>query len=218
MAIKGLSTIVMSDYEYNKEEGKVTYSNPTITDHAIEYSLAYTLSDDNPLYADNKIQENDQGTFQSGELTLGTADMPQDMSKSLLGIKIIQKTYGTLEASEGVYDDTQKAPFEGVGLIETHQIDDTDIYRAVFLTKARFSIPEEAATTKGESVEWQTKEITGTVQRSDEVTERENGYNHPWMIDAWFSSEADATEWLMYKGGKAVPTQLKVKEEKNVQN
>ena len=203
MAIKGLSNIVISDYAFEKESGKVTYSKPTVTDHAISYALAITASEDNPLYGDNRIIENDQGAFQSGELTLGTADMPQEMSKNLLGIKVVEKTYGDITASEGIYDDDQKSPFKGVGLIEMHQIDDVNKYRAVFLLKTRFSIPEEAATTKGESVEWQTKEITGTVQRSDERGDT-NSPNHAWMIDAWFDTESEAAEWLMYKGGKPV--------------
>lgn len=221
MATKGLATPIVGNYSYDSDMGKVTYSNPTIADHAIEYSVAITTSEDNPLYGDNGIIENDSGTFQSGELTLGTADMPQNLSKNLLGIKIIEKTYGPagsqLKASEGVYDDDRAAPYKGFGIVEMHQIDNKNIYRAVFLPKVKFAMPEQAATTKGESVEWQTKSITATIMRSDETTNNpEEGYVHPWLIDAWFEKESDAVEWLMYKCGKTASEQAekaKVKKE-----
>ena len=82
---------------------------------------------------------------------------------------------------------------KGFGIIETHQINDVDRYRAVILCKTTMAIPAEAATTKGESIEWQTKEIEGTITRSDENTEN---YKHPWKREAWFDTEKEAMEYL----------------------
>ena len=72
-------------------------------------------------------------------------------------------------------------------------------YRAVFLPKVFFDIPENAANTKGQTIEWQTPTITGTIQRSDQV---DSNTSHPWMMDAWFEDEASALNWLEYKCGK----------------
>ncbi|MFQ7537660.1 MAG: phage tail protein, partial [Clostridium sp.] len=69
----------------------------------------------------------------------------------------------------------------------------------VFLPKVFFNVPEQAATTKGESIEWQTPTITGTVMRSDLVDDK---YEHPWMMDAWFQTRAEAALYLEYKCGK----------------
>ena len=55
------------------------------------------------------------------------------------------------------------------------------------------SIPSEAATTKGESIEWQTREIEGTINRSDEDTAN---YRHPWKREAWFDTQSQAMEYL----------------------
>lgn len=199
MAIKGLSIPVCGTY--SNSDGTVTYSEPFIANKAIEYSVSWTTGDDNPLYGDNGIAENDSGTFQSGELTLGTADLPAELSQKILGAKTHELSYGQSKtANETVYDDQQKSPYLGFGIIELHQIDDQDTYRAVFFPKIHFNLPEEAATTKGESVEWQTKSITATIQRSDEEN---SNYKHPWMIDAWFDSESEALEYLMYKCGKS---------------
>lgn len=209
MAIKGLSIPVCGNYNFSG--GVVTYTNGFIADKAIEYSAEFETADDNPLYADNGIAENDKGTFANGTLTLGTADLPQDLSKKLLGLTQIEETITigtdkTLAVKRNVYDDNAKAPYLGFGIIELHQINDVDKYRAVFFNKVFFKIPSEAATTKGESIEWQTKSIEGTIQRSDEViaaTTDVAGITHPWMEDAWFDSEADALTWLGYRCGYA---------------
>lgn len=200
--IKGLSIPVVGKYSNNN--GTVTYSEPTIADHAVSYGISWKTSDNNPGYADNQIQENDKSSFQSGELTLGTADLPQEISEMILGTKILDSVQfgpagSQITAEIQVYDDDMNAPYLGFGIIETHQIDDVDKFRAVFLNKVYFNLPEEAAETKGESIEWQTREITGQIMRSDEVT---SNRVHPWMEDAWFSKESDALEFLQWKCGK----------------
>lgn len=204
MAIKGLTTPVIGDYANNS--GTVTYSNPMVASQAVEYSATFETGDDNPFYANNGIQENDKGTFTSGELSLATADLPQELSKRLLGTTTRTDSVPAavaggdepLSVTVQVFDDTAKAPYLGVGVVETHQIDDVDTFRAVFFTKVYFNIPENAATTKGESIEWQNPTITGVIQRSDEAGA--NG-THPWMEDAWLETESEAIAWLMWKCG-----------------
>ena len=202
MAIKGLSIPVCGTYSYDAEEDTVTYSEPFIADSAIEYGATWTVSENGYLYADNKIKETAKGTFQTGELTLGTADLPNEIAQKIIGAKIYEATVagaGEGNVSELIYDDDQKSPYLGFGIVELHQIDDVDKYRAVFLPKVFFNIPEEAATTKGETVEFQTKSITGTIMRSDQNDEN---YKHPWLISAWFDTESEALEYLMAKCGK----------------
>lgn len=198
MAIKGLSRPVIGDY-IKGEGNAVTYSNPEVADKAVEYSVSWTTTEDNPLYADNDIAENDSGTFQSGELTLNTSDLSQDLSKRVLGLKTVETTYGEgKKATELIYDGDAKSPYLGFGIIEMHQVDGEDMYRAVFLPRIKFNLPEEAATTKGETIEWQTKSITAKILRSEVMDEN---YKKPWMIDAWFESEFEALEYLRFKCG-----------------
>lgn len=195
MAIKGLSIPIVANYAATGSN--VTYSNGMVAGAAVEYTASWTTSENNPLYGDNKIKENDAGTFQSGELTLGTTDLTQDISKLILGLKEATFSYGeSKEVKELVYDDDMKSPYLGFGVIELHQNDDVDEYRTVFLPKVQFALPENTATTKGETVEWQTPSITGTIYRSDQEDSR---YKHPWMIDAWFETESDAIAYLKAK-------------------
>mgnify|MGYP005768391135 CR=1 FL=1 len=191
MAIKGLATPVFGEYNYNGSA--VTYTNGFIAGSAIEYGVEVETSDNNPLYGDDHIIENDYGTFNSGTLTLNTSDLDQYTSKRLLGLKEVEVQVGEVQVTELVTDDDAKQTPKGFGIIETHQINDVDKYRAVILCKVAMSIPAEAATTKGESIEWQTKEIEGTVNRSDENT---TNYKHPWKREAWFDTHAEAMEYL----------------------
>lgn len=210
MAIKGLSIPVCGEYSYTSSTGAVAYTNGFIADKAVEYSAEFTTAENNPLYGDNGIAENDKGTFQSGSLSLTTTDLPQELSKKLLGLTQRTETWGEGSAQKtatvNVYDDNAKAPYLGFGIIEMHQINDVDKFRAIFFNKVFFAIPSEAATTKGESIEWQTKEITGEIMRSDEVitaTSSDDGVMHPYMEDSWFDTEALALEWLAHKCGYA---------------
>lgn len=200
MAIKGLSKLVVGKYTYSGTGNNPTYSDNETVAKMVEYSLTVNQSDDNPLYADNMEAENDKGTFQNGDLSIGTDDLTQEASTLILGTKSKTYSYATdKEAEESVYDDDRNAPYLGCGVIEQHQNNDVTKYRAVFFPKVYFNVPEQAATTRGESIEWQTPTITGKVTRSDLV---DTNYNHPWMIDAWFDTEAEALEYLEYKCGK----------------
>lgn len=203
MAIKGLSIPICGNYTYDESTGQTTYSAPFVANKAAEYSVSWSTGDDNPLYLDNGIAENDKGSFQSGELTLATGDLEQALSQKLLGTSTYTETFdanGTQEtATVQVWDDNRNSPYLGFGIIEMHQINDVTQFRPVFFPKVYFNIPEEAATTKGESIEWQTRTITGMIMRSDAVTA--NGV-HPWMEDAWFETESVAKAWLMYKCGQ----------------
>lgn len=201
MAIKGLSIPVFGNYNYDESTGKVSYTNGFRNPKACSYELSIESAEDNPLYADNQIAENDIGRFNTGTLSLETSDFTQETSQYLLNAKVIERTYGPgLTTKVMVFDDEQKSLPKGFGIIEMHQINNIDRYKAVILKKATFMIPSDAATTKGKTIEWQTHKIEATIARSDEVTKDEN---HPWKDEAWFDTEAQALEYLMYMLGVA---------------
>lgn len=192
MAKKGLSKPFCA--KYSNVGGTVTYSGGITCDKAIEYSVSVEAEKENPLYANNGICENSKGKFSSGELKLVTAGMPVELAKLILGLKEVTRTYGTSKTvKETVFDDTQDSPFLGFGIIEQHQVDNVDKYRAVILPKIVFAVPEDAATTREDKIDWQTSEIKGSVLRSD-ISNTE--YKHPWKFDAWFDTEDNAEEYI----------------------
>lgn len=191
MAIKGLTNPVFGEYNY--DGNVVSYSNGFVCGKAVEYSFEPETSDNNPLYGDDNIAENDYGSFNGGTLTLNTTDLDAYTSRRLLKLKEVQVQVGSVQVTELVKDDDAKPVPLGFGIIETHQINDIDKYRAVILCKATPNIPAEAATTKGESIEWQTKEIELAVTRADENSAK---YKHQWEREAWFDTHAKAYEYL----------------------
>lgn len=192
MAIKGLSKPVCANY--TAVGNAVTYSDAYAADKAVEYSFEADVAEDKDLYADNQVAETAAGRFVSGKLTLKTADLTPELSKKILGLKTVTRQVGEETVTEVVYDDDQVAPYLGFGIIEEHQIDNKTGYLPVVFPKIRFSIPADAATTRGDEVGWQTKEISGTVVRSDQV---DDNYNHPWKItpQKMYDTEAEALKY-----------------------
>lgn len=212
MAIKGLSIPVVG--KYSCTEKTVSYSDGVIAGSAVEYSVSWTTSERNNFYADNNVEETDAGTFQNGELTLKTSDLTQEVSKLILGLKTATFSYGEDKtAEENVYDDDAAAPYLGYGIIEMHQINNVTKFRAVVLPRIRFNLPELSATTKGESIEWQTPSITATIMRSEQV---DSNYKKPWMMDTWFETESDAIEYLKAKLGVTEPSKASITEDEEI--
>jgi phi13 family phage major tail protein len=194
MAKKGLSKLVLADY--SAEGNTVTYSNATNQEKLASYSWEVTRSNTDDLYLDNAVAETDGGNFSSGNLTLETGDLMDETSKKILNVKTAQVSVGSGNVTEIILDDKTTGKTLGVGLMELHQVNNVDFYRAIWFPKVQFSIPAGSATTKGASVEWQTQEITGTILRSDAVG---SDGGHPWQTHADFETEAEALAYLMVK-------------------
>ena len=121
MAIKGLKKPVFGEYNFNG--AAVTYENGFVCGKAVEYSAEIETSENNPLYGDDEIAENDFGTFSSGTLTLNTTDLDQETSMRLLSLKKVQVNVGETQVTELVADDDAKQKPKGFGIVEVHQIE-----------------------------------------------------------------------------------------------
>lgn len=194
MAIKGLSKPIVADYTANGNQ--VTYGEPYIADHAVEYSVKINSGDKKELYADNQVQESSKGIFTSGDLTLKTSDFETKLSAKIVGAKTVERTVGEDTVKEVVLDDSQNSTYKGFGIIEEHEIDSVTSYLPVVFPRVVFDIPADAATTRGESIDWQTKEITGTITRSAQVDDK---YNHPWKVspEEGMATEDDAVKYIL---------------------
>lgn len=182
---------------YNVTDGAVSYSDGGVMGKATEVDITINTSQDNNLYADNGIAETDRA-FTDGTLTLGTDDLSQEVSKAILGA--VEKELGEIDGvtdttvKELIFDDDISNPYLGVGLIIKKQKNNVTSWRAVVLTKVMFSVPNDAATTQGESIEWQTPSLTATILRDD--TEK-----HMWKREATFTTEAQAEAYIKNRLG-----------------
>lgn len=182
---------------YAEAGGVVSYSDGAVMGKATEANISIETTEDNNLYGDNGLAETDR-RFANGTLTLSTTDLSQEVSKAILGLteQAITGIDGVTDTSvkELVYDDTQVTPYLGVGFIIKKKVNGAYKWRGVVLPKIMFSVPEDAATTQGESIEWQTPELTGAIMRDDSAT-------HVWKKEATFTTEAQAEAYIKARLG-----------------
>lgn len=177
---------------YNNSSGTVTYTAGASMGKATEANIEIETSEDNNLYADNAIAETDR-QFTGGTLTLSTDDLSQEVSKAILGLneQPLGEISGVTDQSvkELIYDNTQVTPYLGIGFIIKKVVGGVTKWRGVMLAKIMFSIPSDAATTQGETIEWQVPTLTATIMRDDSATQ-------VWKREATFTTEAQAEAYI----------------------
>lgn len=190
MAVIGLSKPYYGIY--SATGNAVSYANGAVMGKATEANIEIDTTEDNNLYADNAIAETDR-SFAGGTLTLSTDDLSQEVTKVILGLTetAITGIEGVTDTSvkELVYDDTQNTPYLGVGFIIKKKVGGAYKWRGVVLCKVMFSVPADAATTQGESIEWQVPELSATIMRDDSATRM-------WKREATFTTEAQAEAYI----------------------
>lgn len=107
------------------------------------------------LYADDVLAESDT-SFQSGTVTLGVDDDREATFAEILGHEIT-------EEGEVIRNANDTAPWVGLGRIVVKMVNNVRLYKVEILNKVKFSEPSQEDQTKGESVEFSTPEIEGTV-------------------------------------------------------
>lgn len=177
---------------YSNTGTAVTYAQGVLIGKAVELSIEIDESDDNILYADNGPAET-ANDFSGGSFTITTDDLLPDVMVKILGISEEPITSDTIKSETPKWykwDDAQATPYMGFGAIVKVQHNDAVKWQAIVLPKIKFSNPSDTFTTQGETIEWGTPEIGGTIMRSD-------AEKHPWkMISSPMDSESDAEEAL----------------------
>lgn len=195
MAIIGASRPYFA--KYRNAGSSVIYEDGGVMGALVKFNIAAEASNNNnnDFYADNRVKETQKNKFSSGTLTVQTDDLRQEVSKVILGVK--EETLPTIpgitdnDVKELIYDDDTSTPYLSIGMIQKKQVDSIDYWRAVILTKVMFEVPADAATTEGETIEWQTPELTASFMRDDST-------KHRWKREATFSTEEQADTYLRY--------------------
>lgn len=178
--------------KYVNTDGVISYTGGGIFAKAIEFNSRVESGEDNNLYADNGIAESDRG-FTSGDLSVTTDEILETAAADILGITPDTITVGTeTSVTELVYDDDMEVPDLGFGIIIKKKISGVYKYRAVVFHKIKFNIPEDAAVTQGEKIEWQTPKIGAIIMRDDSE-------KHGWKSEATLDTEALAEAYIKQK-------------------
>ena len=190
MAIIGVSKPYVA--KYSNTNTTVSYTSGQILDKMTEIDISINSAEDNNFYADNSIAESDS-SFSGGSVTVNTADLGPEATALVLGITPvpIADISGVTDedVNELIFDDDQRSPYLGFGCIIKKRVNNVDKWRAIILTKIMLAVPNDAATTQGETIEWQTPQLTGTIMRDDSA-------KHAWKREATFTTEAQAEAYI----------------------
>lgn len=178
MAKIGLKNFYYSVATEDASTGALTYAGATKLAKAISATFEPTVSDAT-LYADDAIAERDAGVT-GGTITLGIDRYDIATAAALLG--------HTESDGELVSNVNDFAPYVGLGRVVTLMQDGQYKYRAVFFPKVKFQEPSSDNSTKGETVEFGTYEISGTVIPPVDGN---------WRKEQMFDTEAAAVAYLV---------------------
>ena len=171
-------------------DGTPSYGGAVKPGKAISCSVDIT-NNDAKLFADDALAESDQ-SFQSGTVTMGIDREDPETMAALLGHTID-------EEGEMVRNSNDVAPYVGFGRIVVIMVDGVYKYRVKFLNKVKFSEPSQEDNTKGDSVEFGTSEIEGTVATLQ---------SGDWSKDKTFDTRAEAVTYLEDLLGGTTPVSV----------
>lgn len=194
MAFIGLRYPVVATMTSHTDGAEPVYGTGMVIGHAIQANLTISRND-NPLYADDRIVEDDNG-ITGMSLELGLDDISETVQAYMLGV--VKETAGSgTSAVDTYFDNDQGAPVVGVGYIRVRRLAGVTSYQATWIYKLTFGFTDENAQTKGESIEWQTPTITGRAQG----VSRTGSGRLDFRARQTFETEAAAMAWLKTKAG-----------------
>ena len=176
-----MAKIGLNNFRYGilteAQDGTPSYDGALKPAKAISCNVEVN-NNDAKLYADDSLAESDT-SFNNGTVTIGIDKADNETMASLLG--------HTVTDGEMVRATTDVAPYVGLGRVITEMINGAYKYRVEFLYKCKFAEPSQEDTTKGESVEFNTYELEGTVNALA---------NGKWSITKSFDTKAEAIAYL----------------------
>lgn len=174
-----MARIGLKSFRYGiLNEETETYEEVKIPGKAIDCKVSLDLNSAE-LYADDSLVESDY-TFKKGTVSI-TVDEDDDQTYAdLTGHEIS-------ETGEIVRKDTDIAPLVGFGRIITKIVNGIYKYKVEFLNKVKFkdALPDEK--TKGDSVEFTTTTLEGSVLKLNDGT---------WSKTKTFATYNEALEYL----------------------
>ena len=174
-----MAKIGLNNFKYAiLDESAETYEAPKSLGKAINCKVSiekYSAE----LYADDTLAESDY-TFKKGTVNITVDEDDDTVFAEILGHQVG-------EDGEMIRKDTDIAPYVGMGRILTKLIGGVQKYKVEFLSKVKFSEPEQDEQTKGDSVEFKTPSIEGTVTKLSDGT---------WSKTKTFTTKEEAISYL----------------------
>lgn len=156
--------------------------NEGVIGKAITADISIEMSDAK-LYADDALAESDR-SFKSGTISLEVDELSDVILGEFLGHAIA--------TDEMTAKSTDVAPYVGIGFYGVKMVAGVKKYRAIWFPKVQFSEPTDSNKTKGESLEFGTQTIEGTIMKDA---------SDIWKNEKTLATEAEAVTYLKGKAG-----------------
>lgn len=175
------------------------YANGAVVAKAITANVSIESSNA-ALYSDDGISETD-ASFLKGTVSLNVDDLSDAVKVALLGYAEGAEVDAAISSKEMSAGSATVPTIVGLGFYAKRVKNNVTSYRAIWIKKVQFKEPASEFKTKGESVEFQTPTIEGTIMMCCDSR---------WKEEGTFSTEAGAIAWLNGKSGisSAVSTGL----------
>lgn len=168
----------------------ISYANGAVLAKGITANIAIETNDVK-LYADDAIAESDK-SFSGGTVSIEVDNLANAAQLALLGYTEGNEIDASSGAKELKASGTDSPAYVGFGFYGKKVVSGSNYYRAIWLKKVQFSDPADEMKTKGESVEFGTTTLEGTIMVAAD------GY---WKEEATFDTEAEAVAYLNGKSG-----------------
>lgn len=178
---------------YSATGTTITYTGVKKLARMVDVTIAVEGTDPVEFYADNALAES-LLAFSKGTLTLTVDGLDLADAKTILGL--VEDGENT-----GVFSDVEipNIPFVGFGCVKRVMLNGTVSYIGIVLPKVKFQMPEDAGTTQGETIEFQTQQLTATIYKDESATPT-------WRHRKAFETEAAAEAWVKTSLGYVAPT------------
>lgn len=153
-----MAKIGLTNFKFSVLDDDEAVSTPQSLGKAVSCKVSIETNSAE-LYADDGLAESDY-SFKKGTITLEVDEDADQTFATLLG--------HTVEDTEVVRNASDVAPYVAVGRILTKIKDGVRSYKVEYLAKVQFKEPAPDEKTKGESLEFSTTSIEGTIlQKAD---------------------------------------------------
>ena len=178
-----MAKIGLNNFYYSKlteaPDGTPTFDGAKSLGKAVSASVSIS-NNSATLYADDALAESDT-SFQNGTITLGVDDERDATFADLLGHTIT-------DGGEVIKNVNDIAPYVAIARIVVKMVNNVRLYKVEVLYKVKFSEPSQDDNTKGESVEFATSSIEGTIASLA---------NGNWSDTKTFATKAEAIAYIL---------------------
>ena len=174
--------------KYANTGATVTYSEGMALARGVSLSIEVEAADDNMFSADNVVAETESGRFTSGSATVTVDGLANDAATLIFGLpepESVQVDETPVEMQG--YGEAMNPPYVGFGCVRQTVYKGQTQYWPIILPKIKFAVPSETMTTRSESIEWQTQELSAVVERDDTTAK-----NWKRVSATGFDTEAEA--------------------------